>query len=104
MFAVECLGSAKKLSERNKNMKIIQLIALLGVTALTATQSQAAEKTAETNKPPAKEEQLFDDPVVAKGKGFEIKRSDLDEAFVQARASAAARGRSFSEAERDSLE
>ncbi|HTG43713.1 MAG TPA: hypothetical protein VK633_04200, partial [Verrucomicrobiae bacterium] len=35
---------------------------------------------------------LFEDPVVARGKGFEIRESDLQEAYVSHKAAAAALG------------
>ena len=39
---------------------------------------------------------LFGDPVIAKGKGFEIKRSELDEAVMGIQSTAAARGQTIS--------
>jgi peptidyl-prolyl cis-trans isomerase C len=38
---------------------------------------------------------LFGDPVIAKGKGFEIKRSELDEVMVGIKSTAAARGQTI---------
>ncbi len=46
---------------------------------------------------------LFSDPVVATGKGFEIKRSQVDDGYVDASAAEAARGRAISEADRPLL-
>jgi peptidyl-prolyl cis-trans isomerase C len=43
---------------------------------------------------------LFGDPVVATGKGFEIKRSQVDDAFINYNASLVAAGRSIPEAQR----
>ena len=43
---------------------------------------------------------LFGDPVVARGTGFEVKRGQLDDAFVSLRANMAAQGRGVSESER----
>src|SRR5262249_430584 len=40
------------------------------------------------------------DPVVARGKGFEIKRGQVDDAFISLRANLAAQGRGLPEAER----
>jgi peptidyl-prolyl cis-trans isomerase C len=47
---------------------------------------------AQTNAPATKPAALFADTVVAKGKGFEIKRSQLDEAVISFKANLAARG------------
>jgi parvulin-like peptidyl-prolyl isomerase len=41
--------------------------------------------------------ELFDDPVIARGKGIEIKRSQLEEAFTAYKANLAARGQSLPE-------
>ncbi len=43
---------------------------------------------------------LFSDPVVATGKGFEIKRSQVDDAYIDASAAEAARGRAIPDSER----
>lgn len=47
---------------------------------------------------------LFPDEVLARGRGFEIRQSQLDDAFIQLRAALAARGRPLLEAERGSAE
>ena len=49
---------------------------------------------------PDKSASLFGDPVVATGKGFEIKRSQLDDAFINYTAGAEASGNAVPEAER----
>ncbi len=46
---------------------------------------------------------LFPDPVMATGKGFEIKRSQLDEAFVDYSASAAAKGNAIPDSDRTAV-
>ncbi len=52
-----------------------------------------AASAAETNTRPAdKIKELFGDTVVAKGKGWEIKRSELDAALISVKAMAAGRG------------
>jgi parvulin-like peptidyl-prolyl isomerase len=51
-------------------------------------------------KPVVKSAVLFDDPVVVRGKGFEVKRSQLDEAFMAYAANLAARGQSLAEEHR----
>lgn len=50
---------------------------------------------AQTNAPAKSDKDLFADSVVAKGKGFEIKRSQLDEALISFKASVAARGQNI---------
>jgi parvulin-like peptidyl-prolyl isomerase len=47
---------------------------------------------------------LFDDAVVARGKGFEIRQSQLEEAFTAFRAKLALRGQRVLEAERTAME
>ena len=49
---------------------------------------------------PATSAPLFSDPVVATGKGFEIKRSELDDAFINYSANAVASGSTIPEADR----
>lgn len=63
--------------------------ALILAAGCVATASLAAEAA----KPAGGE--LFADPVVAKGKGFEIKRSQLDEALIRVKSSAAARNQTI---------
>jgi len=53
--------------------------------------SPAAAASAQENAPKDKMIELFGDPVIAKGKGIEIKRSQLDSAMVSLRAAAAGR-------------
>lgn len=63
---------------------------------------------AETNKPALKPADrlaaLFGDPVVAKGKGFEVKRSDLDASIMTFKGAMAARGQTVSALEMERLE
>jgi peptidyl-prolyl cis-trans isomerase C len=76
------------------------LVAVLCAAVLPARAAKpdaiAQPASAETNKPAAKPEgklnDLFGDDVVAKAKGFEIKRSQIDEAVIPMKSSAAARG------------
>src|SRR3954470_12587427 len=44
---------------------------------------------------PVKSADLFEDKVIAKGKGFEIKRSQLDDTVTSIRSTAIARGQSI---------
>jgi predicted transcriptional regulator len=50
--------------------------------------------------PADKSASLFSDPVVATGKGFEIKRSQVDDAYIDYSAAEAARGRTVPEQDR----
>ena len=66
---------------------------LAGVVSASAV-TQPAAPAAVTNAPTpeAAMKALFGDPVIVKGKGFEIKQSDLDEVLSGAKANAAAQG------------
>ena len=99
-----------------------QLVLCLGVAALAGsptfaqtevktnakTTNMAASAAAATNaapaKPAAKADELFPDPVVAKGKGVEIKRSQLDEALITIKGNLAARNQSMAPSELLALE
>lgn len=52
----------------------------------------------------AKDDTLFDDPVFARGKGFEIKQSQLEEVFIAFKANAAAINERVPEDKREELE
>jgi peptidyl-prolyl cis-trans isomerase C len=75
--------------------------AIVGALVITVGAAAAAE----TGKPPINlskpGDNLFPDPVVAKGKDFEVKRSQLDEAFSLLKANAAASGQTISDDRRD---
>jgi peptidyl-prolyl cis-trans isomerase C len=80
---------------------------LLAAVVLTTTVLKADDKPAST--PPAgtntpKLEDLLPDDVVAKGKGFEIKRSNLDEVISGMRANISAQGRELTPADLPMLE
>jgi parvulin-like peptidyl-prolyl isomerase len=64
------------------------------ITASAATQPVAAPATTNTS-PEATMKALFGDPVIVKGKGFEIKQSDLDQILTGAKASAAAQNQTL---------
>jgi peptidyl-prolyl cis-trans isomerase C len=82
-------------------MKTKTTAALLGAMALTVGGMNAAEVAKEsTPKPVAPGKQLFPDDVLCKGKGVEVKRSQLDEAFSQFRANLAVRGQTVPEDKR----
>jgi len=82
----------------NKTQKMIALV--LGTVALALTSVNGAEKPeakesptkTDAAAPAAKPAPLFPDPVIVKGKGFEIKRSQLDEVATSFKATMAARG------------
>src|SRR5665213_2762597 len=66
---------------------------MAGVMAARAATQNAAQLTADTNaNPQVAMTALFGNPVVVKGKGFEIKRNDLDQVVSGAKANAAAAG------------
>ena len=67
--------------------------------ALALWQWQAPARAASTNTPAVS----FPDPVVATGKGFEIKRSQLDDAFLSYSSSVAANGGSIPEDQRSEI-
>jgi parvulin-like peptidyl-prolyl isomerase len=58
----------------------------------------AAHLTAAAEKPGAPS--LFDDPVIARGKGVEIRRSQLEDAFISYKANLAARDQTLPESQR----
>jgi parvulin-like peptidyl-prolyl isomerase len=68
------------------------LVLLLAGAAFLSTSAWAAENTAtETkSKPASRAAELFGDSVVAKGKGIEVKRSQVDEEFIRVKAQATA--------------
>ena len=74
---------------------------LLALAAFPAGGAFAAEQSATTNasapaKPVSATAELFPDSAVAKGKGFEVKRSELDETVTSIKATAVARGQVMS--------
>ncbi|MEP6662438.1 MAG: peptidylprolyl isomerase, partial [Verrucomicrobiota bacterium] len=77
-----------------KNILRTSLAALVALALSAIAQSNLTKTT----------EPVFANPVVAKGKGFEIKQKDVEDAFIDYKANAAARGQSISEPERDDVE
>jgi peptidyl-prolyl cis-trans isomerase C len=76
-----------------RTLKLFSAALILG--ALAGPGGSAA-RAAETNTRPAdKMKELFGDAVVAKGKGWEIKRSELDAALISVKAMAAGRNQSI---------
>ena len=72
------------------------LLPLLCAATLIPAGAWAAAAPASTNAAPASStastDQLFGNPVIAKGKGFEIKRSQFDDEVIRAKSQLAARG------------
>lgn len=80
---------------------------LLATTLALAARAAApgpADSSAPAPKPGAKGLDLFDDVVVAKAKGIEIKRSQLDDAMVSIKSAFAARGQELPPDEMNRLE
>jgi peptidyl-prolyl cis-trans isomerase C len=74
----------------------VALFALPRVNAASANAATNAPASPATNvNSQAAMTALFGDPVIAKGKGFEIKRSELDEVMMGIKSSAAARGQTI---------
>jgi len=75
----------------------VTLFALPRVQAASANAAatNAPASTAANAKPTDAMTALFGDPVIAKGKGFEIKRSELDEVMMAIKSTAAARGQTI---------
>ena len=72
---------------------VVLLLASSAVVCLAAAEPIATN----TFKPVANLNALFDDPVVVRGKGVEVKKSQLEEAFTAFAANLAARGQNLSE-------
>src|SRR5439155_12863013 len=86
-------------------MKTGMLMALLGSAAIAATGANADGATKEnTSKSATNPGQLFSDDVLIKGKGVEVRRSELDEAFLQFKANLNARGQILPEERREQAE
>ena len=92
--------------ESNNNMKIklkVIFSAALAVALFVLPRAQAVSPDATTSAPAAATNSqpaesmtaLFGNPVIAKGKGVEIKQSDLDEVMTGMKSAAAARGQTI---------
>jgi len=82
-------------------------LVLLVAAAFLSGQTRAAEDTAATETKPkatSRATELFGDSVVAKGKGVEVKRSQLDEEFIRVKAQATANNRPLSSEQSTLLE
>ena len=89
-----------------KNKMKLVFPAALAVSLCALPMAQAAAPATEivTNKAPDPVTQLFGDPTIAKGKGFEVKQSELDKIMSNLKASAAAQGQSISPAQEKLIE
>src|SRR5437899_7092813 len=89
-------------------MKIkMKSVVLLIAGALVCAQIRAADGTTASDTKPkstSRATELFGDSVVAKGKGVEIKRSQLDDEFIRAKAQASANGRPLTSEQSTMLE
>ncbi|HTV75365.1 MAG TPA: peptidylprolyl isomerase, partial [Candidatus Baltobacteraceae bacterium] len=92
-------------------MKLIFSAALAAVLlalparAATPPPDAAAPAVADTNAAPADTmAALFGDPVIVKGKGFEIKRSELDEVMIGLKSAAEAHGETISPEQMSTIE
>ena len=86
-------------------MKIKLFLPFLGIATLAiAFSSSNSLAVAADSATTTKADKLFDDPVIARGKDFEITRSQLEDAFINTKSSAAAAGVNFNENERQMLE
>ena len=72
--------------------------------AANAVATNAPAATATNAKPADAMAALFGDPVIVKGKGFEIKRSELDEVMTGLKSAAAARGQAIPPAQLSQIE
>ncbi len=77
------------------------MIGALAVSSLLAAEVKAPEKTV---KPAKTADPLFPDKVVAKGKGFEVKRSEVEDAYLAFKSNLVAAGQPVPDDERASVE
>ena len=82
-------------------MKTLRCMALSTLVALAATGCNAETKTEATAK---KADSLFANPVVAKGKNFEVKKNEVEDAFIDLKANMASRGQPVPESQRAMIE
>ena len=75
-----------------------------GLVGVVLTSFAAEVKSADNAKPARKADTLFADKVVAKGKGFEIKQSEVEDAFIALRSNLAAQGQNIPEDQRPTVE
>lgn len=81
-----------------------KFLTVTAAVALAVATLPAADPMSDAAAAAKKGAELFPDKVVAKGKGFEIKESELEESFVAYKASLAARRQPLPESEREGVE
>ncbi|SPE56561.1 PpiC-type peptidyl-prolyl cis-trans isomerase [Verrucomicrobia bacterium] len=86
-----------------KNMRQTFLV-LLGAVSLATMAGLAQTASTNATKPGDKLASLFPDTVLAKGKGFEVKRSQLDDEVIKIKAQYAASGRTLPPDQADMME
>jgi peptidyl-prolyl cis-trans isomerase C len=79
-----------------KSKRMLVTLLLAGAQALCQAASEPPPATTPPPKSAGKTSDLFPDPVVAKGKGVEVKRSQVDDAMTGLKSNFAARGQSLS--------
>src|SRR5438445_164274 len=86
--------------------RILRPIAFCGLLAFSAGTLHAGDEPKKEAAPnPATASKLaLGDEVVAKGKGCEVKRSQIDESFITYQANMSARGQTVPEADRERVE
>lgn len=86
-------------------MKPIGTLAASAAFALVlALPAPAADPAPATNRPAPKVEELFPDQVIARGKGVEVTRSQLENAYIVLKSNVAAQGGKIPEAQRKDFE
>jgi peptidyl-prolyl cis-trans isomerase C len=78
----------------------LRCIALFTIVALGSIGCDAQTKT----NSPKKADDLFANPVLAKGKNFEVKQSEVEDAFIDHKANMASRGQTIPESQRSLIE
>ena len=81
-------------------MKHLRYIAPIIVVGFAATLCGVTDPAASPQKPNA----LFANPVVAKGKGFDVKQNEVEDAFIDYKANMASRGQTIPEPQRTMVE
>src|SRR5258707_1537841 len=74
---------------------VVLLFAAGSLTVLGVTPDLPAQTNAAPANPAFKASDLFGDNIVAKGKGVEVKRGQLDDALISIKSTAAARGQNI---------
>lgn len=78
-------------------MRCLALLTFVALSASLHAQTNAASSAKKNDK-------LFADPVMAKGKGFDVKQSEIEDAFIDYKANMASRGQTIPEEQRTLIE